>query len=173
MTLVTHGRDQSGTTAQRPDLGAEEAGFVYFDTTLGIPVTWSGSAWSIGTAMALATYDFAVNGGLIGTIGLGVVVPAKAIIWDGFVDVLTTFESDDSDAGTVALQVEAANDIITAIAISNGTDPWDAGLKNVKSVGTAATAVKTTVARQVSLVVAVENLLAGKLVVGLRYHVTA
>lgn len=39
---------KKGTTAQRPTLGADDAGMVYFDTTLaadGQPIFWTGSAW--------------------------------------------------------------------------------------------------------------------------------
>jgi hypothetical protein len=59
------------------------------------------------------------------------------------IDVLTTFQSN-TDAATIAIQVEGANDIVTAVAISDGANPWDAGLHDVKPVNTALTAVKTT-----------------------------
>lgn len=42
-TLVEHGFDISGTTAQRP--AAPDIGCRYFDTTLGVLVLWSGTAW--------------------------------------------------------------------------------------------------------------------------------
>lgn len=35
----------SGTTAQRPSLGTADAGKQYFDTTLSIPIWWSGAKW--------------------------------------------------------------------------------------------------------------------------------
>ena len=35
----------SGTTSQRPVLTADDAGQMYFDKTLGIPVWWNGSSW--------------------------------------------------------------------------------------------------------------------------------
>jgi hypothetical protein len=34
-----------GTTAERPVLSANYAGTQYFDTTLGIPIWWNGTAW--------------------------------------------------------------------------------------------------------------------------------
>ncbi len=43
MVLPATIHHSSGTTAQRPTTVA--ASFMYFDTTLGIPVFWSGSAW--------------------------------------------------------------------------------------------------------------------------------
>lgn len=35
----------SGATAARPTLTSSDIGFQYYDTTLGLPVWWSGSAW--------------------------------------------------------------------------------------------------------------------------------
>lgn len=37
----------SGTTATRPTLTTTDAGTEYFDTTLGKPVWWSGTAWKL------------------------------------------------------------------------------------------------------------------------------
>lgn len=34
-----------GTTTQRPTLVADDAGYQYFDTTLGKPIWWKGTAW--------------------------------------------------------------------------------------------------------------------------------
>ena len=34
-----------GTTAQRPTLTTNDVGFMYFDTTIGSPIWWDGSAW--------------------------------------------------------------------------------------------------------------------------------
>jgi hypothetical protein len=119
--------------------------------------------------IAKATYDFAVNGGAIGTVTLPVVIPANAVIMDGMVDVLTTFTTAGANAGTVAIQVEAANDIVAAIAVSNGGNPWNAGRHDIVPVGTAATSVKTTVARNVKVVLAVQNVTAGKMNIFLRY----
>jgi len=39
----------SGATAARPTLGADDIGFEYFDTTLGVPVWWDGADWVDGT----------------------------------------------------------------------------------------------------------------------------
>lgn len=105
--------------------------------------------------------------------GLGVYVPAKAIILDGLNDVTTTFTSA-TDAATIAISVEGANDIVAAIAISNGANPWDAGRHDVIPVGTAATSVKVTgaVHKEVTATVAVEVLTAGKLIGWLRYVVS-
>lgn len=37
----------AGTTAQRPTLASPDAGWPYFDTTLGKPIWWNGSAWKL------------------------------------------------------------------------------------------------------------------------------
>ncbi len=36
---------RSGNTGSRPTVGSTEIGFVWFDTTLGIPIWWSGTNW--------------------------------------------------------------------------------------------------------------------------------
>jgi len=121
--------------------------------------------------LATATYDFAVDGGAISAIDLGVTIPDNAIILDGMVDVITTLTSA-TDAATIALHAESANDIVTAVAILTATD-WDAGLRPIKPLGTSATAVKTTAARAITATIAVEAVTAGKFVVFLRYVLSA
>lgn len=39
---------RKGTTAQRPTLTSDDAGFQYYDTTIGETITWDGSAWETG-----------------------------------------------------------------------------------------------------------------------------
>lgn len=34
-----------GTSTQRPTLSTSDTGYQFFDTTLGKPIWWSGSAW--------------------------------------------------------------------------------------------------------------------------------
>lgn len=43
----------AGTTAQRPSLQAWQAGFVYFDKTIGKPVFWSGTKWTDAAGLAV------------------------------------------------------------------------------------------------------------------------
>jgi len=121
--------------------------------------------------LATATYDFAVNGGAISAIPLAATVPDNAVILDGMVDVVTTLTSA-TDAATIALSVEGADDIVTAVAILTATD-WDAGLRPIKPLGTSATAIKTTAARAITATIAVEAVTAGKFVVFLRYVLSA
>ena len=107
-------------------------------------------------------YDFAVDGGAQGTIALtaGTPIPSGSIIVGGYVDVTTQLTSGGS--ATIACQVNAANDILTAVAVAT----WTAGRKNVLPAPTtgaltASTAVKTTAARDISIVIAVADLTAG------------
>ncbi len=72
-------------------------------------------------------YDFAVDGGAVSTIAItsGTPLPSGATIVGGYVDVITQLTS--GGAATIACQVEAANDILTAVAVAS----WTAGRKNV------------------------------------------
>lgn len=103
--------------------------------------------------------------------GLGVTIPSGSVIVGGFVDVLTTCADGASDAGTIAIKVEGANDIVSAIAISNGGNPWDAGRQAIvpKADTPESTSVKATADREITATVAVHALTVGKLVVSLFY----
>jgi hypothetical protein len=123
--------------------------------------------------VARATYDISGgDDGTVGSHGLGVTIPDNAIILDGVIDVITTFDDGDDDSATIAIQVEGANDIVTATAISGGSDIWDAGLQDIIPDGTATNMVKTTDDREITAVVADDEIDAGKLVVFLRYVVS-
>lgn len=120
-----------------------------------------------------ATYDFAVDGGTISVIGLGVSLPDNAIVTRSWYEVITTFESS-TDAATVSLSIptDDVDGIVTAVAISTGT-PWDAGYQEGIQDGTAAAfTVKTTAARELSMEIAVEAVTAGKMVVFCEYVVS-
>lgn len=115
-----------------------------------------------------AVYDFAVDGGAVGTItlrtddGLGNLIPAGAVITGGYIDVETACASA---TGTMAINSEAAGDILAATAAGGLT----AGRKSVTPAGTGATSVKTTVARSLALTIATAAFTAGKLRVVLFY----
>jgi len=117
---------------------------------------------------AKAEYDFAVDGGAISAIDLGVTIPDNAIIVGGFIEVLTTCTSSD-DSGTMAISVEGANDIVTATAISAGGNIWDAGIHDIIPDSTGSTAVKTSQARNITATIAVDAFTAGKFNVWLEY----
>lgn len=121
--------------------------------------------------VARATYDFAEHGGTIGAIGLGVTLPDNAIVCGGFVDVVTTCTTAAADAGTMAIHVQGANDIVAAVAVSNGANPWDAGLKPIvpKANTPESTGIKLTAAREVTATIATQDFTAGKFTVFLYY----
>lgn len=122
--------------------------------------------------LARATWDFDVDGGAISAIDLGVTLPDNAIIQGGFYDMITTATSA-TDAGTGAISVEGANDIVTAVAIGTGT-PFDAGQQAIipKSNTPQTTSVKTTSAQAVTFTIAVEAFTAGKFVLFLYYTIS-
>jgi hypothetical protein len=112
---------------------------------------------------AVFDYDFAVDGGAVGTInmrpygGTQPQIPAGAIIDRAMLEVLTIPTS--GGAPTLACQVEGAGDVQAAAAISGA--PWSSlGRKN-GTPQAAATSVKTTAARTPALVVATAALTAG------------
>lgn len=107
-------------------------------------------------------YDFAVDGGAVSTIVLRSKdgpIPAGSYILSGVLDVLTLFTT--GTAATAALTVEAANDLVSATIVS-GAPYSTTGLKSIIPVGTGATAVKTTVTRSPSIVIATGTITAGK-----------
>lgn len=105
----------------------------------------------------------------IGAHGTGVTLPANAIIVGGFFDVNTAFTGDTN--ATLAIHVQAANDIQTAAAVS-GAPFSTIGRKAIvpKANTPESTSVKTTAAREITCTVAVAALLTGKLT-GYLYYV--
>ena len=122
--------------------------------------------------MARATYDFSSEGGAVSAIGLGVTLPDNAIICGGFVDVSTTCTSA-TDAGTMALKIATANDLVVAVAIDDQSNPWDAGVQAIipKANTPESTSIKLTTASEITATIAVEAFTAGKFTVNLLYHV--
>lgn len=134
-----------------------------------------------------ATFD-ATSGATAAAHGLGVVIPKGAIITGAFIDVTTTFTSS-TDAGTIAISVQGANDLVSAIAISDGTNVWDAGrhgtLAGSPALGAdaahdtaievaalvAASYIKTTANKEVTATVATEPLTDGKCDIYIEYVV--
>ncbi len=144
--------------------------------------------------IAVATFDTAdndssgVSNKTIAAHGLGVYLPDNAIITRAWVDIVTTFTSAGSDAGTIALKAQTANDLVAAIAISDASTVWDAGVRgalpnNYALDGNALTAIamtaaragsriKTTAERELTATVAVQALTAGKLVLYVEYIIS-
>jgi len=120
---------------------------------------------------ARGEYNFALDGGAVGTIALmgAANIPLGATIIGGWIEVQTQLTS--GGAATIAVQVEGAGDIVAATAVAT----WTAGLKKIVPGLTAAAdlsasaAVRTTAARDISIVIAAFALTAGKLSVCLLY----
>lgn len=111
----------------------------------------------------VAEYDFARDGGAIGTITLrslgefGSAVPAGAIVKSGMIYVQTAVTGAGA---SVALQMESAGDLTAAAAISGA--PWSTtGTKVIIPQG-AASAILTTVDRPLKMVISAAVLTAGK-----------
>ena len=143
--------------------------------------------------IAVATFDTAgndssaVSNKTVAAHGLGVYLPDNAIVTRAWYDVVTTFTSASSDAGTIALMVQGANDLVNAIAISDGSNVFDAGahgclplapnLGNDAAHDTAlkvialfsALQIKLTAERELTATVATQALTAGKLVLYVEY----
>ena len=109
-------------------------------------------------SLAIFDYDFAVDGGAIGTIATGVNLPAKAVIEKCFLRVETQIV--DAGAGTIAVQCEDANNILTAADQSAVTD---GSFLASNITGTAATMVDDIAAScDISFVIAGAAISAGK-----------
>lgn len=93
----------------------------------------------------------AAGSGVALNLPLAKLIPNKAIIKQVYYNVLTTFAdngtSTDQDSSTLSLGANTAIDLKAAIAISNGANPWDAGIGAGIPVNTAATMVKATADR--------------------------
>lgn len=115
--------------------------------------------------VARATYDFAVDGGAVGAIGLGVTIPDNAIITRGYWEIITAFVSESND-GTIALHAQGANDLY------NAADPDQLSAGSVNELipdGTAAAMIKLTAAREITLTIAVHDFTAGKAIFFVEY----
>lgn len=111
-------------------------------------------------------YDFAVHGGAVGAIPLGVTLPNKAIIARAFGDIITAFTSTGG-LGTIALGANTANDLLAAVDADTLSGRFD-----LIPTGTVATMVKATAAREITLTVATAAITAGKAVFFLEYVIS-
>lgn len=115
----------------------------------------------------------ATAGKAVGAHTLGATIPINAFVNGMWYWVATTATSA-TDAGTIALSIEAANDCVSAIAISNGANPWDTTslpVEGIPKIETTSTWLKTTAARAMTATVAVEALTAGVIHVWVDYFV--
>jgi hypothetical protein len=117
--------------------------------------------------------------------GTGVYLPDNAVIIDAWYDVVTTFTTASADAGTIALTVQSAGDLVTAIAVSDASNVWDAGVRGTKvgnfaldgnamtqlamAAARAATFPKLTAEREITVTVATQALTGGDMVIYVAY----
>jgi hypothetical protein len=157
-------------------------------------ITRTKRAGTVVRELAVACFDTAAvdsSGAASTTIaahGLGVYLPTKAIILNAWVDVVTTFTSA-TDAATIALKVEGTGDLTAAIAISNASNVWDAGVHGclpgsyaeatvagdsaiLDAARKAGSFIKLTAAREITATVAVEALTAGKANIFVEYVIS-
>ncbi|MGW6790052.1 hypothetical protein [Streptomyces chartreusis] len=118
---------------------------------------------------ARADYDFAVDGGAIGTITMrGDTIPNGAILLDSFVSVTTGFTPTTTT--TVALTVQSAGDL-RAAALTNASPAVisTTGAKRLLVDQADADLVQLTADRAISLVIAAGAVTAGKCSVVVAY----
>lgn len=150
----------------------------------GTPVPYAGNQVR---QMVMGTFDPSGDSTKrpVAAYGLGVYVPTKAIVTKVWFDVITTFASASADAGTIAVHLQSANDVVAAIAISDASNVWDAGIRGSKIgvvaisgdaetalVATAADAanmLKMTAEREITVTVGGQALTAGKMNVFVEY----
>jgi uncharacterized protein YunC (DUF1805 family) len=119
--------------------------------------TWTGS------------YSFAVDGGATSTIVLRSndgQIPNGAVVTGGYLDVTTQFTTGTSATG--ALQVNAANDLVSATIVS-GAPFSTTGVKDIVPDATGSTAIKTTAARSPSFLIGTGTVTAGAFTLVLFY----
>lgn len=108
------------------------------------------------------TYDFAVQGGAVGSYklldsnGNAAKLPAGAIITQVYLHIVTAFVSTSND-GTISLGANTAVDLLAAVDADTLS-----GISAGVPVGTAGTMVRCTAERQITLAVAVHAMTAGK-----------
>lgn len=119
------------------------------------------------------TYDFASDGGAIGSVNLkdefgkAWTFPVGSIITRAFLDVITPCTTGAS--GTLALKVNGTGDILAATAAASVT-----GLMDGVPVNTAATAIKVvTSAKPLVATIATGALTAGKAYIFVEYLLSA
>ncbi len=94
-------------------------------------------------------------------------IPKNSVVKFAAYKVLTTFTDGASDAATIAISVVAANDVVSAAAISTGTT-WDAAsipIETIPKVETSTTWLVTTADSYPTFTVGGVALTAGKMIV--------
>lgn len=108
----------------------------------------------------------------IGSHAFGPEFPIGARVIQANINATATFTSA-TDAATIAIgwPTDDASGVDAAIAISDGTNPWDAGFRQSDTTN-AAPSPRMTARRRLTAVVAVEAITAGELLISGTYIVT-
>jgi hypothetical protein len=133
----------TGVTATVPNATAATAYWVIVVDKDTIALATSLALAKAGTKTALtaggATVDQYLQRNSFGAIYSDLVIPNGAIVHKVYYDVVTTLKSWDGawgagneDTATLKLGLLASDDIITAISIVDGTNPWDSGIHGTK-----------------------------------------
>lgn len=125
--------------------------------------------------IARTVYDFASDGGLIGTILLGATLPVNSRVTKFWYEVVDTLESlTDAATVTIGIPTDDATGLVGTIAISAGGNVWDEGLHaGIQDGAVGNMSEKCTAARALTMTIAAEDLTAGKIVFFAEYVVSA
>lgn len=124
----------------------------------------------------------------IGAHGLGVFLPTGAVVVDAWIDVITSFTSAGSNNATIAAKVQATGDLVAAIAISDASNVWNAGIRGalpgsfaeatvagdtaiLAAARGAASMIKLTAERELIVTIATSILTAGKMGIFVEYYI--
>lgn len=125
--------------------------------------------------VVVARYDFAKQGGAVGSITLrddlasvssSVKLPVGAIIKQVTIDILTAMTSTGG-TGTIALTAQTSGDLLAAV----DADTLSGRVAGIP-VGTAATMIKLTAERTLLVEIATNPLLSGKFNVIVEYYIS-
>jgi len=122
-----------------------------FLTEKVVKATWDITSHPSFANGALAPGSYRPNAGSLQ-------IPAGAVITDVLIDVETTCETDNADAGTAALGYTGATGaFVAAIAVSDASNVWDAGIQgslvgNFALTGNALTAIGMKNAKAATLI---------------------
>jgi len=120
----------------------------------------------VGSTFLYGIYDFATQGGTQGAIVLTSDQLADGhVVKNAYYQVDATLTSA-TDAATVAISIEGADDLVSAIAINNNNNPWDQGAGWVQMIPDNAVGnfIDITDNRSLTATVGVEDLTAGTIV---------
>lgn len=127
------------------------------DTTELVPALTDNEIAGMRVMVGRTKYDFGVDGGATGDIGLGLTVPSGSLILGAYINVTTALTS--GGAATVALKSEGAADINDADAISGA--PWSTTGWKAADLSVGSTPIELTADREITATVATAALTAG------------